>query len=440
MSQQFAYMQGRLNSFQKSMLHWNEMHPYSAVHVVQIRGALDATRLRTSIKNTLEQRGIAQLRLNREESTFHYLGDQADWELQTLPGGEDPFQVLVTEMERQLNLRFPDHQPFCPFRFPVVASSGSFLLGLVYFHPVADAESVVYLLKDIVARYSGQMAPGPVSPLNPSGVTRATLLRRYPPMILIRKVLTWPLQMQAMRRSHRPSHKDPDDLANGFVCFSLDPDALRSVVTAAKSWGITVNDLFIALLMKALSPCAASRLQAAKRRNMTIGCIINLRKDLGLDNRGGFGLFLGSFTVSHRVPAELSLRELAGDICRQTSRIKRQKLYLGTAIELGFARFLLSFFSPTRRKRFYNKHYPLWGGITNMNLESIWEKGDEAAPMDYFRGVSTGPITPLALSVTTFGGHANLGLSYRTSVFSKADIAELQGRFLRHLDETRNVA
>jgi hypothetical protein len=198
----------------------------------------------------------------------------------------------------------------------------------------------------------------------------------------------------------------------------------------------------MALLMKALSPCAAPRAQARRRRNISIGCITNVRKDLGFDShsRHTFGLFLGSFTVTHQVPAGITLRQLAGDIRRQTAQVKRHKLYLGMSLELGFARFMLKFFPPARQKRFYAKHYPLWGGITNMNLNSVWEQGARSALMDYFRGVSTGPLTPLVLSATTIGDRVNMGVSYRTTVFERDDIGQLQRRFREHLHETKRAA
>ena len=170
---------------------------------------------------------------------------------------------------------------------------------------------------------------------------------------------------------------------------------------------------------------------------MSLGCIVNLRKDLAVDSRRTFGLFLGSFTVTHEVPLGISLRTLAGDIRQQTSSIKRQKLYLGAPLELAFARFMLKLFSTRRRNRFYSKHYPLWGGLTNLNLNSLWEPKDRSAPLDYFRGVSTGPVTPLVLSVTTIGDRLNIGLSYRTAVFSRQDIEDFQCRFWEDLEEIR---
>ena len=84
-----------------------------------------------------------------------------------------------------------------------------------------------------------------------------------------------------------------------------------------------------------------------------------------------FGVFLGSFLVTHEAQDAISLRNLAADLASQTASIKRHKLYLAAPLELGFARFMFKFFSLDRRKKLYAKHYPLWGGITNMNLNSI---------------------------------------------------------------------
>jgi hypothetical protein len=436
MSRQFARMQGRLNAIQKSMLQWDGMYPYSAVHVVQVRGALEAARLRACIGHTLEQRGLTRLTLDRGRSTFHYAGGPADCEIRTLAGDEPPRRALVAELERQLNQRFDRTQPFSPFRFLMAPAGDSFFLGLVYFHPAADAESLVCLLKEIVTGYMANGPGGKRGDLDLYPDSRAHLLRRHP-LVVARKLLALPAQVRSLRQSHRARYRDPGDMANGLVCFSLTPEDLRSLVAAAKSWEVTINDLFLALLMKSLSPCAAARAQARRRRKISLGCIVNLRKDLGVDSRRTFGLFLGSFTVTHEVPEGITLRQLAADLRQQTARIKRHKLYLGTPLELGLARLILRFFSPGRRQRFYAKNYPLWGGITNLNLNGLWAPDGPHAPLDYFRGVSTGPVTPLVLSVTTVGDRVNIGLSYRTTAFSKADIDSLQDRFREQLEKLR---
>ena len=67
-------MRGKLNIFQKTMLQWNDLHPYNAVHVVRIPHALDLERLGKVINSTLETYGITNLTLNRDRGTYHYQG------------------------------------------------------------------------------------------------------------------------------------------------------------------------------------------------------------------------------------------------------------------------------------------------------------------------------------------------------------------------------
>ncbi len=203
--------------------------------------------------------------------------------------------------------------------------------------------------------------------------------------------------------------------------------------------------------MKCISPLASRRALEPKRKQIGLGCIVNLRKDFGFGSRPVFGLFLGSFAVIHEAPDSLSLERLSRDLRRQTLRIKTRRLALATPVELAFGRLLFSFFSTQRQKKLYQKNYPLWGGITNMNLNSIWEqpvlrsttRGRPLIPgttaeggpqgsngIDYFRAVSTGPATPLVLSTTTAGNRLNVGLTYRTTVFSDSDIQQIKSTFL----------
>jgi NRPS condensation-like uncharacterized protein len=415
------------------------VHPYSAVHVVQIRGTFDAPRLQACIDSILAKYGLTWLCLDCEHFTFQYEKGATNGRIRTIAGDKGPRDALVAEIERQLNFPFEHTQPFSPFRFLVAPANDSFFLGVVYFHPAADAESVVWLLRAIVTCYLERDATDFEDgfELYPEG--GGHLLRHYP-TVVAHKFLSLPGQVRNLRRSHRAPCRDVNNMANGFEYFSLGAEDLRSLVAAAKSWSVTANDLLMALLMKSLSPLSAARAQARKRRKISLGCIVNLRKDFGLDNRRAFGVFLGSFLVTHEVQEGISLRKLAADLANQTSSIKRHRLYLAAPLELAFARFMFKFFSPERRKKLYGKHYPLWGGITNMNLNSVWNGTDHKAPLDYFRGVSTGPVTPLVLSVTTVGERVNMGVSYRVAAFSREDIKELECRFRENLEETRRIA
>ena len=134
--------------------------------------------------------------------------------------------------------------------------------------------------------------------------------------------------------------------------------------------------------------------------------------------------------VHHEVPAGIGLADLARDIGRQTLLIKQRRLYLGSALELTFGRLMMAWFSERRRKKLYQKHYPLWGGLTNMNLNALWPQPEGSRPVDYFRAVSTGPVTPLVASITTIGPVANIGLTYRPTVFGEADIERIKACLL----------
>ncbi len=420
-------MPGRLNSFQKTMLQWNDLHPYNAIHVVRIPATLDGERLGHFLTGALEQRGLTGLELDRDRGTFEYRGGAMPPEIRIVPAEHDPRRALSVEIERQLNRAFVRKEPFVPFRFFAVPEADAFFLGLVYFHAASDAESIVFLLRDLVAGYALANAAAPVAALDLYPRRPDNLLRR--PAVLARKLAALPAFINDLRNSCRPPGRGAGDFQNRFVFFSLAPQTLRSLINAGKSWNVTVNDLFLALLMKSLSPLATARARG-HRRKLSLGCIVNTRKDLGLDSPRAFGLFLGSFIVTRDIPAATPLRELAGHIHQHTLRVKRGKLYLGAPLEMAFGRWMMSLFSTDRRKKLYQKHYPLWGGITNMNLNSIWDQRNEPAPVDYFRAVATGPVTPLVLSATTVGEKVNLGLTYRSAVFAEPEIERVKDDFL----------
>ena len=426
-------MRGRLNSFQRSMLQWNDLHAYNAVHVVRIPGAFDLERLQTAIDGILETLGLTNLTVNRERAAFTYHGGSARSEIRVVDSSDDIHPAMEAEITRQLNGAFEPVARFNPFRFFVVPGADVFSLGLVYFHPVADAESIVHLLKRMVDAYAGETAPGAGDRLDLYPARFDNLPRRSP-RLLVRKIMALPSLIRALGSSCRLPYRDPGDLFNGFVLFSLPAGCLRSLAASSKSWDVTVNDLFLALLLKSLSFLAPDRATAPRRRKISIGCIVNLRKDLGLDSRRTFGLFLGSFLVSHEVPDGINLMDIARDVRRQTRPIKDRKLYLATAMEMGVARVAASLSSTGGRQKLYQKHYPLWGGITNMNLNSLWDEAGRAGTLEYFRAVSTGPVTPFVLSITTAHGLIQAGMTYRSTVFSRPQIERVKMEFLDSLN------
>jgi hypothetical protein len=420
-------IQGRFNTFQRTMLLWDDMHPYNAVHVVRVPGVCGPDRLRQMLARALEERGLTGLRVDAKGREYEFRGGPAEIELTAISAGEDAAAALRAEMERQINLKFERSGEFTPFRFFALPDGDAFWLGIVYFHAIADAEPIVRFACELAADYTGAGLPEARGRRNCHAGNGAR--RRWHPGLWLRKLLTLPAQLRAMRRAIRPGGTDGDDFGNGVELFTLGGSELEMLIAAGKRFEVTVNDLFLALLMWSLAPlCEAARRPGRDR--ISLGCIVNARRDLGIEGDGGFGLVLGSFSVTCGIAETAGISQLARSIAGQTRRCKRGGLYLANALEMGLVLRLMSLFSTNQQRRFYPKNYPLWGGLTNMNLKSLPMEPSAVQPLDYLRTVSTGPVTPLVLSVTTFGKAVNLAMSYRTSVFSRPEISAVRDRFV----------
>ena len=78
------------------------------------------------------------------------------------------------------------------------------------------------------------------------------------------------------------------------------------------------------------------------------------------------------------------------------------------------------FLGLAQRQRFHVKNWPVWVGVTMLNVDALWREGGAAGPAPaYARGVSTGPLAPMVVAVTTAGGALEAGISYRTGAFEE---------------------
>ena len=410
-------MPGRFNLFQRTMAHWDSLHPYVAVHVTQVDQPLDWARLEDVLQALLRRRGLGPIRVDRRSGRFEYSPPTGRIPVETVSGSDTHPHILAREIESQINRPFDTSGPFVPFRVFVVPTGSGFLLGLAYWHPVADAETVVLFLRDLLAHYRGDAGAESTHPAPALYPSPWVLRRARHWLAAVRKLLAWPAQMRRMRRSFRLPDPRPDDLSNGYRWFSLTPDQFDALRATARAWEVTVNDLWLALLLLGISAVTGAERRLGRRHQLSAGCVVNLRHDLDVVGEAVFGLFLGSFAVSHPVPETATLESLARDLRSQTASIKRNQLYLGASVDLAIARMAQRILSPRRQSRFYTKHHPLCGGITNLNLNRLDSLGGTPPFSDYLRGVSTGPATPLVLSVTTVGERMNVGISFRPSVF-----------------------
>ena len=93
--------------------------------------------------------------------------------------------------------------------------------------------------------------------------------------------------------------------------------------------------------------------------------------------------------------------------------------------------------TPTRRDSLYAKHYPVWAGLTPLGVAGAWDamtRPPANAPLDYRRGVSTGPLAPIVVAATYTGRALELGVSFRPAAIGAADVRAAIDRFVADLE------
>ncbi len=408
------------------MLRWRAIHPYTAIHVIRIERPLDAARLSALIDAQLRARGLTGFALDSRRRRFEYTGGPAEVALAVHAAEDQPTRVTECVISHELNEPFARDGRLNPFRFFCIDSGSWFRFGVAYDHVVAGGDSIVVVIRDIVARYCGDVPELPLPrPFDRYPPTFGQLFLRDP-LRALRGLRRVPEMTAAVRRAVRPRYPRGDDPANGFTYRRVDPPGFAALVRAAKAWGVTVNDMLVAILLQVLQPLAGEQAAGEKRRELAVASIVNLRSELGFDPDKTFGQFLSAFRVAHAVPPGISLQRLARDVHVQTARIKDEKLHLQTLLALGLTGVLWPFLSSHRRARFFAKNYPAWGAITLVNVDALWSHaGGRVPPSDYLRAVSTGPLAPLVVAVTTAGGVLHAGFSYRTAAFTGANIDKI---------------
>lgn len=413
----------RLNLFQRMMWRWRELHPYNPVHVVRVPATLEAERLRETIAARLGALGLTGLELDERQWRFHYGGGPACVELAVAAAGSDAQATLDQLIEREFNRPFPSARPAQPFRFMAVDEGGSFQLVLVYDHYVASGDSIARLLTGVACRYMRPDSAPDTVPMERYSASYRSLFFRHP-WWAARAILGLPRMVANARRAYRPRYAQIADAHNAYTYLRLGPHQSSALLRTAKAWGVTLNELLMASLMLALSPLAAGRRHELRRNELAVASILSMRQDFGPDAHQALSPFLAAFRVSHTVPEGIGLQQLALEVHMSSAHIRRRHLYLQSIVALGVSGLLWPWLSQSRRQRLYPKHFPVWAGITSLNLGPIWARAQcaDTAQLDYLRAVPTGPLCPLVLAVTTAHDVLHLGIAFRTAAFTREQV------------------
>lgn len=421
---------GKLNEFQKTLLQWAGLHPYNAVHIIEIGRTLTPESVKENITRVLDICHLGQVQIDEQRGTYTFRTGVPHVPLRVLEVSSE--DMLDAEITRQLNEPFPTDSSFTPFRFFLCHGPTSSRLGVAYFHVVADAESVTRLLleitRQVLADQPTTVCTDGLLPLHSSRVSSGSLFST--PWKMFRAVK----KIRALRQSYRPPLCKTNDFRNEYFRFELEREDTARVLSKARSWGVTVNDLCLAATLLADAAITQNRFQGS-RPQLSVGCIVNLRRDVKEARRRDFGLFLGFFTVTHLVPPDITFQQLARDIHAQTQTAKERKLYLAAPFELRTSRFIFGRMPVEKKRNFYRKSYPVWGGITNMRVDELCRASGIEGILGYHRGVSTGPALPYAVGITGACGQLNFGVSFRPIMISRAQIEDIMDQFSKLLTE-----
>src|SRR5512139_152401 len=119
-------MRGTFNIFQRTMLDWNRIHPYNAVHVVRVLRPLDSVRFSAVVDRVMEQSGLNSLVIDPQRRHYEYQGGQHHYDVRQAAGGGALTETLEREMERELNEPFERGGTIVPVRFFTVDGAGGF--------------------------------------------------------------------------------------------------------------------------------------------------------------------------------------------------------------------------------------------------------------------------------------------------------------------------
>jgi hypothetical protein len=422
---------GRLNLFQTAMLGWRDLHPYNAVHAACIGRALDRDALERAIRETLAHAGLTGLELDRRRRRYAWRGGPSRVTVDVLPSGGDWRETLARAFERELNAPFPRDGMLEPFRFFALDLGNSFFLGLAYDHFIAGGDSIVVLLSTLAGRYIGGQTGD--APLARYPRTHRRLFVRHP-LAFCRSLARLPAMGASCRRTIRPRYRPVEEGHNAFRFFTLDADRYAALRAAARSFGVTLNDVLIAILLLAQDATSPARDRNARRSELAVASIMNLREAHGDDAHRTFGQFLSSFRVAHPVPPGIALRELAQDVHRATTRIKREMLYLTTLGAIAVDRVVGRFRTREQRMAVYAKSYPVGAGVSSLNVNALWHSADGSGAPRYIRGVPTGPASPIAVAISTSGDSLCAGVTYRTTAVGPDAIHQLEAHIRSRIE------
>jgi len=385
------------NVLQKLFRSWETVHPYNAAQVVKVCGAPAQANVAGAWNAALAALQLGPAGINCETLLT-------------------PSLSLDEHLSAELNRPFADDVDAWPFRPFLLRDGDNSWIGLTYRHCVADSVSIRIVLREWLGRLAGASpaARGPVTHVDES--YWKLFAARDGRVRLDQTISTFIRGHQRLRSAQKPVTSGDQDypvrVALGEAPAGL-IDALRRDCRLREA---RVSDVMLASLLNSARRHVPLQLRH-NRRDVAVGCIVNLRPFARRDLADAFGLYLG-FTSIVCSPKDFSSRsKLLQKVRRQTAMQRRHGIAPACTVWVNAGLTLGRFMPKPRLYHFYRKSMPLAAGLSSVRIRV----GDSLGPevLDYVRISPTGPIAPAVLSTTEMNGRLSLALTYRPSVLSE---------------------
>lgn len=416
-----------MNVVQKLFRSWEAVHPYNAAQALQIRGTPSPAEVLRAWGAALNALQLSGLQINCRTPGICV----QDGRNETAPGGLlTPSVSLGEHLSAELNRPFADDVDDSPFRPFLLPDGENCWIGLAYRHCVADSVSIRMLLREWLDHLAGRSEPRREPPAH-AGDGYWNLFAGWDGRVRLDQTLsTFVRGHYRLRSARKPATRGTDDFPVSVMLGRAPDGLIETLRHVCRSRETRLSDILLAALLETSRDHVPLQLRR-NRRDVAVGCIVNLRPYGGRDLADAFGLFLG-FTSIVCSPKDFSSRPgLLRTVQKQTAMQRRHGIAPACTLWVN-AGLALGRFMPRRRLyHFYRKSMPLAAGLSSVSVAS----DDLPAPeiLDYIRISPTGPMAPAVLSTTEMNGRLSLALTYRPAVISDASAGAILHDFVEVL-------
>lgn len=219
-----------------------------------------------------------------------------------------------TQVREELNSNFRDGEPLV--RICLLASPKSPRLLLVFHHALADGQSGMQLLADLMAAPDAP-SRAPLGPIEDFLPARPHSLLKYALSYLPQLILRRPLRLNALRDAPLKERKSE------FFHQQLSLEETAALIAWARATGVTVHAALVALLLKQ----ALRESNDERGQSKLLACMspYSLRQGLPAAGREALGLYVTALTHYHHGTSSSSLVALARDVHSQLRVAREEK-------------------------------------------------------------------------------------------------------------------